>query len=149
MKFFSASLLFAIISIKSQQINYSHSKIYPLVNAQPSDLAYPANVLFSNPTSISRMAERYITFVAYYCYMGSPKEYVLIIGINTFNKIYFGALEFRLENGRVVLDKLSQMGEDLGYFKRKYHIPQIPDNFRENYPAYDDDFKELYRDSIN
>lgn len=147
----SIIVLIAIVSIKSQQINYlnNSSDIIPLINAKPSDLTYPANVLFSNPTSITRMAEKYITFVAFYCYMGNPKEYVLIIGINTFGKIYFGALEFRVENGRVILDKLSPLGNDLEYFKREYHIPNIPENFRDHYPDYDDDFKELYRASVN
>ena len=90
------------------------------------------------------MAEKYITFVAYYFYKGiNPKKYVLIIGININTSIVYGALEFRLENKKVFLDSITSMKNDLKFFEKKYNIFKIPNYFSYFYSNFDDDFLRI------
>jgi hypothetical protein len=116
----------------------------PITDATKTDLIYPSNVIFLTKTSLTRMAEKHITFVAYYGRIDD--EYVLVTGIHTFGNTYYGAIEFRVVNNDIELDHITPMGKELGYFMRKYQIV-IPEDFSDYYEDYDDDFKALYRKS--
>jgi len=128
----------------------SKPSIIHLKNIGSTEMIYPANVVFQTKTSINRMAEKHITFVADYFRIGVKNlEYVLNIGINLFAGTFYGALEFRVIDNEIILDHITPIGKDKQYFIKKYKLQTINDEFYENYAHYDDDFKTLYRNSLN